>query len=596
MTVSLIPSDREGFGYSAFAPILRAIQSRETHPRAQGPSGLCSTFMSTRNQGAWLFGSIPDLFLGAGLLYLLIASSLIAWGGGARETISPAWIAFLILIVSGSHYGGTLLRVYEHAAERRTYRLFILYGTIVMFVALVGALYSPVVGSALITLYLTWSPWHYTGQNYGISVMFLRRRGVDITPVAKRLLHASFILSFFSVFLTMHIEGSGGGVDPLGYSASNAGAYQFVSIALPSVLRTVLMPVVGLAYVATLIGALTLLVRAAGARAVGPTALLMLTQAVWFSIPYMGSYFEIAANIPALNAIDVQGFQFYFVWVALGHAAQYLWITTYYARVDTRWRGYGRYFSKVFIFGNAAWAGPVVLFGPETLGRLDFNFGLAMCVAAAVNLHHFMLDGVIWKLRNPKLAAVLLRGQRASHDIEPPTHLAIWVRRSAWSIAILFCLAKVLPEIDLDHRFPTALQSKDYQTAESILDRAATYGRDSSILRMHLAKAISQTRNPARSIPNYRRSLELHPHAPGFVGLGELSEKIRGVDQALIVWKDGLEKFPDDFDLIRHVASGYLKINRPDLALPYLERAVAMHPEDEQARIALAETRARLRR
>ena len=69
------------------------------------------------------------------------------------------WGSLLILIVSGAHYGATLLRVYEHRAERDTYRIFTVYGTFAMLAMLVGALYSPMAGSLLISLYLTWSPW-----------------------------------------------------------------------------------------------------------------------------------------------------------------------------------------------------------------------------------------------------------------------------------------------------------------------------------------------------------------------------------------------------------------------------------------------------
>jgi tetratricopeptide (TPR) repeat protein len=550
--------------------------------------------MSTRNQNVWLFGSFPDLLLGAGLLYLFIVSGLLIWGSGARDAIPASWIAYLLLIVSGSHYGGTLLRVYEHRAERRIYRLFTVHGTIVMGLVLVGALYSPIAGSFLITLYLTWSPWHYTGQNYGIAVMFLRRRGVEITPIAKRLLHASFVLSFLLVLLTMHFEGSAGQADPLGYRSLDPDKFQFISAGLPAALRTYLMPAVGLAYLASAAAAATLLFRAGGARAVAPTALLMFTQAVWFSIPYLVAHFGLAAGIPALNAIDVEGYAFYFVWVALGHAAQYLWITAYYARTDQRWRGYASYFTKVFIFGNAVWAAPVIAFGPETLGRPDYDFGLAMCVAAAVNLHHFILDGAIWKLRNPRLAAVLLRGQTGMAQENSTQGAARWTRRIAWSFAVLFCLARVVPYIELDQRFPSALSRSDYSTAQAILDRAAFYGRDSAALRLQLANRLVKTPNPARSLPHYWRSLKLHPNAPAFAKFGVLSERLQGVEHAIFVWEEGLERFPDDFDLNRQLGIGLMKLRRPVEAVPYLERAVSMRPEDVGANAALAEARSRL--
>jgi hypothetical protein len=64
--------------------------------------------LSPGSQTRWLFGPLPDLFLGTGLLYLVFASGLLAWGIGVREAIPAAWIGYLVLIVSGSHYGGTL--------------------------------------------------------------------------------------------------------------------------------------------------------------------------------------------------------------------------------------------------------------------------------------------------------------------------------------------------------------------------------------------------------------------------------------------------------------------------------------------------------
>lgn len=551
--------------------------------------------MSSSNRSGWLFGPLPDLFLGTGLLYLLVLSGLLAWGTAAREAIPAASISYLVLIVSGSHYGGTLLRVYEHEAERRAYRFFTVYGTLAMLVVLMGALYSPMTGSILITVYLTWSPWHYTGQNYGISVMFLRRRGVEITPLAKRLLHASFVLSFLSVFLVMHAEGNSGRGDPLAFSKQELDRFQFIAIGFPGALRDLLMPAVALGYVASVVGAGTLLLRAASVRAVAPAALIMLTQAIWFSIPYLGSHFDLAARFPTLGAIEGETYQFYFVWVALGHAVQYLWITTYYARADQRWHGYGRYFAKVFVFGNAVWAAPVVLLGPDLLGRPDFDFGLAMCVAAAVNLHHFILDGAIWKLRNPKLAAILLRDSRETVGEGWVDGAAVWGRRLAWSLAGLFCLARIVPYVELDQRFPTALSQNDYSTAESILDRAAIYGRDSAILRLRLANQLVNSRTPARSLRHYRRGLDLHPQAEAFVRYGVLTERLQGTDRAVVAWERGIGEFPNDFDLLMHLGEGYLRLARPGVALSYLERAVIVRPEHEVARKDLAKARARLR-
>ena len=67
------------------------------------------------------------------------------------------------------------------------------------------ALHAPLVASGLVTtLYLTWSPWHYTAQNFGLASMFLRRRGAAVRPLLGRCLRLSFMFSYGLVFLWMH--------------------------------------------------------------------------------------------------------------------------------------------------------------------------------------------------------------------------------------------------------------------------------------------------------------------------------------------------------------------------------------------------------
>jgi tetratricopeptide (TPR) repeat protein len=137
------------------------------------------------------------------------------------------------------------------------------------------------------------------------------------------------------------------------------------------------------------------------------------------------------------------------------------------------------------------------------------------------------------------------------------------------------------------------LQRSEFATAESILDRAAFYGRDSAVLRLQLANRLAKTPNPRRAIRNHWRSLELNPHASGFAQLGVLSEELLGIDEAVFTWQKGLEQYPDDFDLLSYTGSGLLKLRRPQAATAYLERAVAMRPEDERVSNLLAEARTR---
>ena len=93
--------------------------------------------------------------------------------------------ALLIMGFVMPHYGGTLRRVYEQRADRRAYTIFSVWATLAIFALFVVGIHSAYVGAIMVTVYLTWSPWHYTGQNYGLAVMFLRRRGVSVEPGVK---------------------------------------------------------------------------------------------------------------------------------------------------------------------------------------------------------------------------------------------------------------------------------------------------------------------------------------------------------------------------------------------------------------------------
>src|SRR5215470_6228855 len=47
----------------------------------------------------------------------------------------------------------------------------------------------------IFTIYLTWSPWHYSGQNYGLFMMFARRAGAQPTKETRWALYGAFIVS-----------------------------------------------------------------------------------------------------------------------------------------------------------------------------------------------------------------------------------------------------------------------------------------------------------------------------------------------------------------------------------------------------------------
>ena len=110
---------------------------------------------------AWLFGPIPDLLLGCGLAYVFV---LLAYAVGGIGLPSNQTRALLVLALSIPHYGATILRVYEQRKERQAYALFAVWATGMVGAAFVGGLFFETIGAWLVTIFLTWSPWHYTGH------------------------------------------------------------------------------------------------------------------------------------------------------------------------------------------------------------------------------------------------------------------------------------------------------------------------------------------------------------------------------------------------------------------------------------------------
>ena len=68
------------------------------------------------------------------------------------------------------------MRVYDQRRDRQAYALFALWATLALIALFFVALRSTLLASLLFTLYFTWSPWHYTGQNYGLADI---RRNLD---------------------------------------------------------------------------------------------------------------------------------------------------------------------------------------------------------------------------------------------------------------------------------------------------------------------------------------------------------------------------------------------------------------------------------
>jgi tetratricopeptide (TPR) repeat protein len=534
----------------------------------------------------WLFGPVPDLTFGCGLAYAAVFVAMSLAGDSFRELLPFAIAILPINLISSAHYGATALRAYERSEDRRTWALYSVWTTLLLGAGFVAGLHWEAVGSWYVTLYLTWSPWHYAGQNYGIAMTFLRRRDVEVSDRARTLLHRSFVLSFVLALLALHA------VSPVASYAPNqleTGVYTFAPLGpllgLPAGWANALMVVVGVLYVATTAGGIALVARKARVVDLLPALVLIGTQALWFSGPALARHFGVLAGIDPLSVAHAH---YAFLWIGAGHAVQYLWITAYFAAAQGRSQSHTLFVTKALLAGAALWFVPALLFAPGLLGRLPYDEGLAAMVAALVNLHHFMLDGVIWKLREGRIARFLIgrKPEPVAGGASPapaPVRAGLWIGGIACLALAAFSAAAPV------FGFQKPLEAGDLAGAErgdALLERV---GQGSAERRLQLGQAALVRGELARAERHLERSLELRPKPWTWVGLGDVHARRERWGAAAEAYARALELAPHHAVAMFHLGVTELRRNRPEEGYALLVRARELAAHDGDAPPGLIE-------
>jgi tetratricopeptide (TPR) repeat protein len=535
----------------------------------------------------WLFGPIPDLLLGCGVGYAIVLALLCVFGAEVRQGLAPGFLPFLTVLIGAPHYGATLLRVYERREDRRAYALFSVWATLLLAALFVVSTRSVWLGSLVLTVYITWSPWHYTGQNYGLAVMFLRRRGVALDATTKRYLYSSFLLSYAATFLAIHSQAPGANYTPPLYIADS---YRVISLGIPNTIGGPLFYGALAAYCVTLLIAVARLLRRASLGAIAPALLLAITQALWFSIPVAMRRFGLLSS---LEPFAPQYAGWYFFWAALGHSIQYVWVTSYFARNTTRFPGLPAYLAKALFAGTAIWGLPALLFAPGLLGRIPYDAGLGALIAAVVNLHHFVLDGAIWKLRDGRIARILVRSERAAAPLPIGEPRRRWLAPALLGIGALSCATMVLAEFETEFGLRRAYARVDVPRMRSALARLDWIGRDSANNHLSFGRLLAAQGEPGGAIREYQQSVNLYPTADAWVSLGDLLDEKGLIPQALEAFENAIELAPDSAPIAYRGAAIAAKANDPERARALLERAVAIDPTRKLYQLALENLRDR---
>jgi len=483
--------------------------------------------------GPWLYGPWLDLIVGCGawsaplllLSYFSLASSARLWA-----------VAFyaLALFFNYPHYMATLYRAYHRAEDFQKYRIFTVHITaLVMLTLLLSHVWFRVL-PWIFTIYLTWSPWHYSGQNYGLFTMFARRAGVELRSSERRSLYGAFVVSYLILFLGFH---TGRSNDPL-----------FVSLGIPPLISKWEQIGLGLLFIILAAFGLRGPFRAAGWRKLAPALTLFSTQILWFLVPAAASL---------VRGLEIPQSRYSSGVLAVMHSAQYLWITSYYARRENS-ESDGRGWRPMAYFAVLV-AGGIALFvpGPWLASRVfhhDFTSSF-LIFTALVNIHHFILDGAIWKLRDGRIAALLLNSKARFADTaaEATGRMASswrWLagvssgaRALRVAAALILLMWGSLDQV----RYYLALHSDDLRD----LQWAAVLDSFDAPLQMRLARKKMDNGQPKEAESALRRALQINPADPAarHSMLRYLIEQKR-FDEAYTFSETSLEYAPKDRNLL----------------------------------------------
>lgn len=333
------------------------------------------------------FVSLPvDVAVMGGLSTALYGLLWLA-GHTARTATVISLGATLVWVINYPHFSATSYRLYRTRDNMRQYPLTAGAIPVLLLAGAWLSLQSPtVIAPYFVKFFQIWSPYHFSGQTFGIGMLYARRAGIELTARQRTCLRWFVYSTYLSLIATVE---------------TGVRQYQFFGVTYPALgIPQQAADVAQLAMYGLGAATFVLLVAvpAARGRAIAWMSLLpAVTQFVWFSLGQRLPSF--AEFIPAF------------------HSAQYLlvaWSVHLKERLDEGGAAPSPRFvsqeSAQWILANVL--GGFVLFwglphAATFVGGYDLNLTTAVFFAA-IQIHHFFVDGVIWKLKNPRVLSPLL--------------------------------------------------------------------------------------------------------------------------------------------------------------------------------------------
>jgi tetratricopeptide (TPR) repeat protein len=523
-------------------------------------------------QSPWIYRPWIDLTVGCGAWSapLLLAGFYFANSYGRGWSVA---FYFLALLSNYPHFMATVYRAYHTRDEFEKYRIYTVHVALLLALAGVVTHLWYALLPWIFTLYICWSPWHYTGQNFGLLMMFARRAGVSPTEAERRALRLSFVASYILLMLSFHTGPSGDAM--------------ILSLGLAAKFTLPARAVLALFFVGASGWALVSLARRSSFRTILPVLTLTITQFLWFLLP---------AVIELASGREIPQTRYSSGLLAVLHSTQYLWITSYYQRKEARAAGDSHWSFSGYLVTLIA--GGIALFipGPWIVSRIfhaDFAASF-LTFTALVNIHHFILDGAIWKLRDSRIASLLLDGQQKSSDVVAEKQstfatAARWLTGRAPSARALRIAAVVLlflwAGMDQLHFWWSSEAS-----ALPALQRAAELNPDDSSIQVRLAHAEQLAGQHDAALASMQRAAALNPaslalqesYGRSLIEAGRNADAYAQFQRIITRWPRNADALVD-YGMLAH------RLGHDEEAVDNWQRAVDVDPGQANAQLYLAQ-------
>jgi hypothetical protein len=317
-------------------------------------------------------GPVFDVLVIGGGLSLLTVIGLRAtgWLGDLPRGVIP----MLVLLANAAHFAASTVRLYTKPGAFRDLPFYTMtLPAVTLAVLTLAIVFSDRVGQPLYVLYLTWSPYHYAAQTYGLAAMYGIRSGSRLDAGDQRLLWATCMLPFVYAFVKAPNSGLGWLIPP----------WVYVQQPWVDPLRVGIEHTVGAAVFIVPALLVARVFRPNGSGLPLVSWLLILTNGVWWVV---------------FTYLDA------FVWATVFHGIQYLAIVAVFHLRDHPPASPGRFtwVPAVLRFYLACLALGWVLFEVWPYAYVAAGFTLAqsmLLTTAVINIHHFIVDRGIWRVR-----------------------------------------------------------------------------------------------------------------------------------------------------------------------------------------------------